>query len=110
MRNLKATLDQKLLEEKYYGKILRYRGKSITLVFGEKDQELILCNSSKTIFAINPSDGSTVWERSGGGLLTVCNSKHLLVHAKDEHAGLIAYQFKDGKIKEKWRIPKLTKD
>ena len=87
------------------------KGKSASpIVWKTKDQELILCNSSKTVFAINPSDGSTVWEGPGGGSSTpVCNSKNLLVHAKDEHAGLIAYQFKDGKIEENWRIPKLTR-
>ena len=62
----------------------------------------------KNVFAINPSDGSTVWEGPGGEVPLLFVTQHLLVHAKDEHAGLIN-NLRMGKLR-KIRIPKLTKD
>ena len=51
-----------------------------------------------------------VWEGPGGGSSTpTCTETHFLVHAKDEHAGLIAYELKKGEIEEAWRMPKLTR-
>ena len=86
-------------------------GKSASpIVWKTKQSDLILCNGSKTISAVNPADGSLIWEGPGGGSSTpTCTSTHLLVHAKDELAGLIAYQYREGKIEEAWRMPKLTR-
>lgn len=86
-------------------------GKSASpIAWKSKQRELILCNSSKTISAVNPADGTLVWEGPGGGSSTpTCTETHFLVHAKDEHAGLIAYELKKGRIEEAWRMPKLTR-
>ena len=74
------------------------------------DKKLVICNTGKLVVAVDPKDGNAVWEGPGGGSSTPTTSgTHLLVHAKDEDAGLIAYHWKDDKIEEAWRIPKLTR-
>ena len=75
-----------------------------------KEKEFIVCNSNKSVVVIDPEDGKTFWEGPGGGSSTpVSQGNLLLVHAKPEEFGLIAYQFANGKISELWRIPKLTR-
>jgi outer membrane protein assembly factor BamB len=80
------------------------------VIWTNKNEDLILCNSNKNIVAVNPTDGSTKWEGPGGGSSTpVCEKEIMLVHGKKEEVGLIAYQYKEEKISELWRIPKLTR-
>lgn len=73
-------------------------------------RESIVCNSSKSVLAIDPDNGKTFWEGPGGGSSTpVCEKDIMLVHGKQEDTGLIAYRFENEKIIELWRIPKLTR-
>lgn len=87
------------------------RGKAASpAIWKTPNDEIILCNSNKSVVAVNPTDGSTRWEGPGGGSSTpVCNKNIALVHGKDETVGLIAYQLKKGEIEELWRVPKLTR-
>jgi outer membrane protein assembly factor BamB len=74
------------------------------------DQELIACNGGKEVFLVNPKDGTIFWQGPGGGSSTpVCQDEWMLVHGKDEKAGLIAYNWKDSSVVEAWRFPKLTR-
>ena len=83
---------------------------SSPIIWNTRNKILLICNSSNHVFALDPSNGKTFWMGPGGGSSTpVCNEDYLLVHAKKEEVGLIAYKFKNEKIEEKWRIPKLTR-
>ena len=54
--------------------------------------------------------GETLWKGPGGGSSTpTFENGHLLVHAKDEACGLIAYKVSENRISESWRYPKLTR-
>jgi outer membrane protein assembly factor BamB len=74
------------------------------------EKNLIACNGGKDIFLVNPKDGTTFWKGEGGGSSTpVCRNEWMLVHGKDEKVGLIAYRWKEAKVTEAWRFPKLTR-
>ena len=87
------------------------KGKAASpVIWKTPSEEIILCNSNKSVVAVNPADGITRWEGPGGGSSTpVCNQSIALVHGKDEKVGLIAYQYRKGEIEELWRVPKLTR-
>ena len=87
------------------------RGKSGSPIFWKSSNgEFIVCNSGKTVCAIDPSTGKTLWEGPGGGSSTpVVQDDYLVVHGKQEETGLIAFQSKPNGIFEKWRYPKLTR-
>ena len=73
-------------------------------------KDLIACNGGKEIFLVNPKNGETFWKGPGGGSSTpVCRDEWMLVHGKDEKAGLIAYRWKNSSVVEAWRYPKLTR-
>ena len=73
-------------------------------------KDLIACNGGKEVFLVDPEDGTTFWKGPGGGSSTpVCQDEWMLVHGKDEKAGLIAYRWKDSSVMEAWRFPKLTR-
>jgi outer membrane protein assembly factor BamB len=73
-------------------------------------KDLIACNGGKEIFLVDPKDGTTFWKGPGGGSSTpVCRDAWMLVHGRDEKAGLIAYRWKDSSVVEAWRFPKLTR-
>jgi len=87
------------------------RGKTASpIIWKNQWQTALVCNSSKTVFCLNPQTGETLWEGPGGGASTPASTKdHLVVHGKTEDAGLICYiATKDG-ISENWRFPKLTR-
>ena len=86
-------------------------GKSASPTLWKTPQkEFIACNGGKEVFLIDPKDGSTFWKGPGGGSSTpVCRDDWMLVHGKDEKAGLIAYRWKDSAVTEAWRFPKLTR-
>ena len=73
-------------------------------------QTAIVCNSSKTVFCLNPQTGEKLWEGPGGGASTPTSKENLLlVHGKTEDVGLICYEAKTDGIFENWRFPKLTR-
>ncbi len=87
------------------------RGKTASPVLWLNDwQNSIVCNSSKTVFCVNPETGKTLWEGPGGGASTpVTSGNHLVVHGKKEEVGLICFHANLDGISEKWRFPKLTR-
>jgi outer membrane protein assembly factor BamB len=72
--------------------------------------DFIVCNGRSEVFLVEPKTGKTHWHGPGGGSSTpVCEKNWMLVHGKDEKVGLIAYLWKESKITEAWRFPKLTR-
>lgn len=83
---------------------------SSPVLWKTNERDLIICNSNKSVVAVNPIDGRTIWEGEGGGSSTpVCSTKYLLVHGRTEDVGLVLYKSTDQSIIEKWRVPKLTR-
>ena len=73
-------------------------------------QKTLVCNSSKTVFCLDPQTGETIWEGPGGGASTPASAgNYLVVHGKTEDVGLICYEADKDKISERWRFPKLTR-
>lgn len=87
------------------------RGKtSSPILWKNAWQNVVVCNSSKTVFCLNPQTGETLWEGPGGGASTPASAgNHLLVHGKNEEVGLICFEAESNGISEKWRFPKLTR-
>ena len=87
------------------------RGKSASAIVWKNDwRTSIVCNSSKTVFCVDPESGETLWQGPGGGASTpTCSGNFLLVHGKSENVGLICFEAKNFGISEKWRHPKLTR-
>ena len=87
------------------------RGKTASAILWTNDwQDSIVCNSSKTVFCVNPETGETLWEGPGGGASTpAISGNHLVVHGKQEEVGLICFTANSKGISEKWRFPKLTR-
>ncbi len=80
------------------------------IIWKTKGKNLIICNSTKSVIAVDPKDGKTIWEGDGGGSSTpVCSSDYLVVHGKKEDVGLTAYHSNGESIVQSWRIPKLTR-
>jgi len=80
------------------------------MIWKNQWQTALVCNSSKTIFCLNPDTGETLWEGPGGGASTPASTENYLVaHGKTEDVGLICYEAKADGIYEKWRFPKLTR-
>ncbi|MEC7800057.1 MAG: PQQ-binding-like beta-propeller repeat protein [Verrucomicrobiota bacterium] len=87
------------------------KGKTASpMIWQNQWQTALVCNSSKTIFCLNPDTGETLWEGPGGGASTPASTENYLVaHGKTEDVGLICYEAKADGIYEKWRFPKLTR-
>ena len=79
------------------------KGKSsspISFLFNHK--RVIACNGAKEIFVVDSENGETLWKGPGGGSSTpTFENGHLLVHAKDEACGLIAYKVSENRISER---------
>ena len=87
------------------------RGKTASAIRWTNDwQDSIVCNSSNSVFCVNPETGETLWEGPGGGASTpAISGNHLVVHGKQEEVGLICFTANSKGISEKWRFPKLTR-
>lgn len=87
------------------------RGKTASpILWQNKWQTSVVCNSSKTVFSLDPKTGKTLWEGPGGGASTpACEESLLVVHGKQEEVGLICYEAQKNGVSEKWRFPKLTR-
>ena len=70
----------------------------------------IVCNSRRSVVGVDLATGKTVWETLAGGSSTpVASGEHLVVHAKDENAGIVCYRRTDKGVEEAWKVPKLTR-
>ena len=87
------------------------KGKTASPMLWENQwQKTLVCNSSKTVFCLDPQTGETIWEGPGGGASTPASAgNYLVVHGKTEDVGLICYEADKDKISERWRFPKLTR-
>lgn len=80
------------------------------IVWNFQGKRRIICNGTKMVFAVDPSTGKTTWSGPGGGSSTpACRKNLLLVHAKNESVGLIAFKARGFSISELWRYPKVTR-
>ena len=74
------------------------------------DRTEIVCNSRRSVLGVDAATGKTLWEAPGGGSSTpVSAGNHLVVHAKDENAGIACYRRTSEGIEEVWKFPKLTR-
>ncbi len=70
----------------------------------------IVCNSRRSVVGVDLATGKTLWEAPAGGNSTpVVSGVHLVVHAKDENAGIVCYRRTNKGVKAVWKFPKLTR-
>ena len=75
-----------------------------------KGRTEIVCNSRKSVIGVDASSGKTLWEAPGGGSSTpVASGDLLIVHAKDENAGIVCYRRAEKGVEQVWKFPKLTR-